>query len=411
MTRALSLTCLAFLAAGLASSTASAGNKPTIAVLGLETSDAGRAPTPVDTNFAKELTDGLRSRTKLGTGMYVYAPGSDKELIDLKLINSCDSEAAGCMSKIGESLGADLLIYGKIEKKGRSYEVTLILLDVRKKAREKSLPSEAIPLADATSSAAISAAAKRLYAKLTGETSSCNIAVKVSGGAERGTILIDGAERGSINNGSGQVTGLTEGKYKVAVEIEGYRRWERADVTCAAGQTANVPVDNLEKVESGGGGLGSGSGSGRGSGVPISPEATTSHGDGSGWKKIAFGSAVVTSGLTAVWATYWYKLSKTGGDYPGYGDSCKQDPVTHVHLNIWSSDCNSGRKNKDISWTAGIGAAAVGAFTIYALVKGYSASNSGAEHADAGHRKRREQFVVTPVISPNGGGATLQFDW
>jgi hypothetical protein len=30
--------------------------------------------------------------------------------------------------------------------------------------------------------------------------------------------------------------------------------------------------------------------------------------------------------------------------------------------------------------------------------------------ARAGHRKRRE-LAVTPVISPDGGGATLRFDW
>jgi hypothetical protein len=28
-----------------------------------------------------------------------------------------------------------------------------------------------------------------------------------------------------------------------------------------------------------------------------------------------------------------------------------------------------------------------------------------------GHRVKKPEIVVTPVISPTGGGATLQFDW
>ncbi len=43
-------------------------SKPTIAVLGLEPIDPSGNPTPADAAFAKELTEGLRSRAKAGTG-------------------------------------------------------------------------------------------------------------------------------------------------------------------------------------------------------------------------------------------------------------------------------------------------------------------------------------------------------
>jgi hypothetical protein len=106
MTRALSLAFLALLAL-----CSSVWAKPTIAVLGLEVVDSSGTPTPADTQVAKELTEGLRSRAKLSSGPYAFAAGSDKELIDLKLLNNCDTEAATCMSAIGTSLSADFLMY------------------------------------------------------------------------------------------------------------------------------------------------------------------------------------------------------------------------------------------------------------------------------------------------------------
>ena len=45
-----------------------------------------------------------------------------------------------------------------------------------------------------------------------------------------------------------------------------------------------------------------------------------------------------------------------------------------------------------------------------AYLRDRSGSESETRSASRGHRKRRE-LVVTPVVSPQGGGATLQFDW
>jgi hypothetical protein len=39
-----------------------------------------------------------------------------------------------------------------------------------------------------------------------------------------------------------------------------------------------------------------------------------------------------------------------------------------------------------------------------------SGSEADARSSLRGQRKRRE-FAVTPIMMPNGGGATLQFDW
>src|SRR4051812_13481909 len=113
MTRVLSLTCLVLV---LALTTSAAVAKPQIAVLGLEVIDPSGTPTAQDTQVAKDLTDGLRGRAKANTGQYQLAPGSDKELIDEKLLNNCDDEKPACMSAIGTQLTAAVLMYGRLQK-------------------------------------------------------------------------------------------------------------------------------------------------------------------------------------------------------------------------------------------------------------------------------------------------------
>jgi len=245
MTRALSLVCLALLT--LFGAPAFAGSRQTIAVLGLEVVDPSGTPTAQDTQVAKDLTDGLRSRAKAGTSQYQLAVGSDKELIDQKLLNNCDTEAGPCMSAIGNQLGADMLMYGNLKKDKNQYVVNLKVLDVSTKKIVKST-TDAIPLGESTG-AALQGWAKKLYAKLTGEASGGTLVIKVSN-ADRGTILINGEEKGSISSGTGTVS-LPEGKVRVAVESDGFHRWEK-DVTVTSG-TTNIPVD-LEPAGPGPGG-------------------------------------------------------------------------------------------------------------------------------------------------------------
>src|ERR1700742_53220 len=113
MTRVLSSACVMVLVLVLGGQ-AWAGSK--IAVLGLEVRDSGTGIDPETTKVAKDLTFALRQRAATNAFNVSPAPNGDKELIDEKLLNNCDSEAAVCMEKIGSDLGADLLLFGKIEK-------------------------------------------------------------------------------------------------------------------------------------------------------------------------------------------------------------------------------------------------------------------------------------------------------
>src|ERR1043165_8632658 len=148
MTRVLSSACVVLLVLGLGGR-AWAG-KPPIAILGLEVYDNGGGIDPETTRAAKELTAALRDRAKAGTGPFTPVQG-EKELIDEKLLNNCDSEAPTCMATIGSGLGAEVLMYGKIEKATQSgqgvYKVSIKLLNVGRKQLANSTV-ETLPLSD-----------------------------------------------------------------------------------------------------------------------------------------------------------------------------------------------------------------------------------------------------------------------
>lgn len=101
-----------------------------VAILGLELTGFVGNDAPVVTQV---LGVEMRAHVKLGQGPYQLAPNSDRELVDEKLLTNCDSEQAACMAAIGANLGADLLVYGKVEQSKDAYTINLKLLDVANK--------------------------------------------------------------------------------------------------------------------------------------------------------------------------------------------------------------------------------------------------------------------------------------
>ena len=397
----------------IAFATAPALAKPMIAVLGLEVVDPSGTPSAQDTQVAKELTDGLRARAKAGTGTYQLAPGSDKELIDQKLLNNCDTEAAGCMSAIGNQLGAEVLMYGKLQKDSKGYQVTLKVLDVGRKSVQKS-STDLIPVNE-SSGAPLQGWAKKIYAKLTGEQSSGTLVVKLSN-AERGTILIDGEEKGNITNGTGQVAGLSEGKYKLTVESDGFRRYER-DITVSGGKTENVAVTLESGSGTGGGSIGGGGVIGPSPGPGPGPEG----GSGNGmWKGVFVGSMVVAAAGGGWWAYNWTKINKEN-DYlctrgQVSGDCTPNNSNGSVTAEQHKAAVDRGNSAKTQTWVGGAVMGVGLGVAAFAFYKGFIAkpnqeSSTSAAKTKRGKRVRRERFIVTPIVAPDGGGATVRLDW
>jgi hypothetical protein len=402
-----------------------AGGKPPIAILGLEVYDNGGGIDPETTRAARELTAALRDRAKAGTGPYTPVQGGEKELIDEKLLNNCDSEAPTCMAAIGNELGAEVLMYGKIEKATQNgqgiYKVSIKLLNVGRKQLASSTV-ETLPVTDSVGIKA-STHAKAWYAKLAGVVTGGTLAIRAN--IDRGTVLLDDEAKGNLASGTLTLTGIPEGRHTLAIEAKDYQRYE-SSITVRTGETTpqNVTLVEQRKVAAT---------------LPkdsISREGTVTQAPhGNVWKPVFYATAGATV-LAAGATTYeWLKGKSTANginqegafnQMVGVADSagrksvsnsqCDSDQVKMFQMTNGAdadlkkfNDACSNYKYQKIGWvvTSVMGVAAIGSF-IMAYVR--DSGSSETKSAERGHRKRRE-LVVTPIVTPEGGGATLRFDW
>ncbi|MDX2088366.1 MAG: carboxypeptidase-like regulatory domain-containing protein [Kofleriaceae bacterium] len=386
---------LAVVLLGAAGATAFAG-RPTIAVLGLEVVDAGGQIDQASTGVARDLTEGLRSRAKVGSGPFQLQPGSDKELIDEKLIKNCDNEAIPCMAQIGKDLGADFLMYGQLRKASDGYVVTLNLLNVGKKKFEKAKAPLLIPF-DKKDPQALQEAARKAYNDLSGITDAGTLVVKAN--TPNGTVFVDDTARAQLVNGAATVGPLPEGRYRVAVEAEGYKRSEEMVVTMRSGETVTQDVKLVV--------------------VDREYSGTTSSAGGSGaWKGAFAVSTVVTAASGALWIYGWKKLPtqaelQASGAPAGYDESrCPRKEDFGTSGNKTIDDACSGYSLS--KW--GIVGVSVGGVAM--AFTGYMAfMRSGGEARPVGmsttgrRTKRKKELAITPILSPDGGGATFRLDW
>ena len=426
MTRVLSSACVFLLLLLGLGSRAWAG-KPPIAILGLEVYDNGGGIDPETTKAAKELTAALRDRAKAGTGPFTPVQG-EKELIDEKLLNNCDSEAPTCMATIGSGLGAEVLMYGKIEKATQSgqwvYKVSIKLLSVPRKQLTASTV-ETVPVSDATG-VKVQTYARTWYSKLAGAGSGGTLVVRAN--IDRGTVILDEDMKGTLASGTLTLTGVAEGRHTLAVEAtRDYQRYE-AQISVRSGETTTQNVTMVampRKV------------------ADMQPKETITR-EGTVtqppprtnlWKPVFYGTTVATAGGVTFSLVELFKGRSNGnisgtspfvqavGTPDGTGkksvtsDQCGSSKVTDFasanpmdpDLRRFTDACNNFKYQK-IGWVVSgvLGAALIGSFYM-----AYIRDSGDAEvrrTAAGGHRKRRE-LVVTPVVTPDGGGATLRFDW
>ncbi len=206
---------LAFVLVGLAAfvrlPTAHADTRPRVAVLGLEVTSAVDVRT---TELAHDLTEGIRTRARIGSGPYAYAPSSERELIDEKLIKQCDNEAPACMAEIGKELDADVIVYGKLEKEDKVVRLSLHLLEVAKKAK---LNRTSMTIPTGATKDEVKVFARKAYEELAGASSAGGAGtVEVEANVAAGTVFVDDSSSEVLENGKATLT-LPEGRYRIAV--------------------------------------------------------------------------------------------------------------------------------------------------------------------------------------------------
>jgi hypothetical protein len=268
--------------------------------------------------------------------------------------------------------------------------------------------------------------ARTWYSKLAGAGSGGTLVVRAN--IDRGTVLIDEDMKGTLASGTLTLTGVAEGKHTLAVEAtREYQRYE-TQVTVRSGETTtqNVtmvamprkladmqPKDTLTRE-----------------GTVTQPSSRTNV-----WKPVFYGTTVATAGGVSV-SLYELFKGRSNGNISGTSNfvqmvgtqdvsgkrSINSDQCGSQQVNDFASShpgdpdvrrfndaCNNFKYQK-IGWVVSgvLGAAVIGSFYM-AYIRDGGSSEAG-KTAASGHRKRRE-LVVTPVVTRDGGGATLRFDW
>jgi hypothetical protein len=396
-------------------------DKPRIAVLGLEVA-AGPAGAidPGAVLIAKEITRELRQRVQAPACPYAMAPNSSKELLDEKLLMSCDSEAVDCMVLIGVALASDAVLYGRVEKRADAFRIAVKLLDVKRKQIVAASD-------DLSGGSGVAGSARRLYRKLIGDGPGAEGTVVVrsrsdSGGPVRGaSVILDDEVRGTLSNGKLAITGVAEGRHTVAISIGGSRRFEEL-VTVRSGEqvtvdavlhrqpeVAPVPVPEQPAPRP------------PASAPPASEAPPVARGDvartrsrrpSSLWKlSLAVGAVGVVGGGVYAWHAYDRQQAHAALVHAQVSsDRCGDSDASLLTI----QDINLPAYRRACTWTTrtviGYAVAGVGAVTaVVSLIM--MSRDPGPEVAATGGRGRDGELAIAPLIAPGVAGAQLGLCW
>ncbi|HEX4421498.1 MAG TPA: PEGA domain-containing protein [Kofleriaceae bacterium] len=400
MSKALSLlcVCLAFL---ICSGGSARADKPKIAVLGLEVAPGlGGTVDPATTQIAKDITRELRTRAQSGSSPYIIAPNSNKELTDEKLLLSCDNEGRDCMAVIGAGLAADVMLYGRVEKKGELYKVTLKLFDVKNKtfeSRTDDMPVGGSPVG----------VSKRLYGKLITDTvseGSLTIAARSDAGksVDGGKVMIDDERAGDLAGGKLTLPSVAEGRHVVAIESGGFRRFEET-VTVHAGQPTRVDATLVARGAS-----------------TASASSSSSH--AAVWR-VTLGASLAAAAIGGVYWRYAVDKSKdpapvfdgpSDAAAPGPSSCGKFDEKTGliqdsnlrlITPKIFEHSCEWHTRQY-----YGVTALAVGVVGTVASAILLILDHGSGEKAVAA-RRGKASIALTPVLTSDQAGASLSIRW
>ncbi len=384
--------------------------KPSIAVLGLEVVEESDTPDAKAAAFAEALTEALRQRARLGTGPFTLAAGSDKNLIEMKLLSGCDSEANGCMAAIGAELAADRLLYGRIQKNGSNYQISLKLLNVDTKSIERTT-SDLAPVGE-SSTANLSALGKKLYAKITGVSNQATLIVKAN--VATGSVSLDGEPKGQLVGGALRIEGLAAGDYKLTVESECYLSHE-GKVSVEGGRDVTEPVE-LEKNAAGDcGGTEDGNrdNGNRDSGRIISGGVSHDERPGGGARAMFWATAAVTAVGAGVWGYGYFGMIR-----PAKEDLKRADNLGETDEDVCSGrsrdahvdTCDKGKTGRLLTQIGIPITIVAGAAAGYFFYRGYvSAPRTGERALNA--RNRRNNMTVAPVVTATTVGGVLHLEF
>ncbi len=133
------------------------------------------------------------------------------------------------------------------------------------------------------------------------------------------------------------------------------------------------------------------------------------------WKPTAVVTSTVALAAFGGFVYYAVKVKNRGSCTLMFGKdpkTDKDDPLAYEDGDVSGADCADGPKFDKFNKIAGYTAAAVGGIALFAIYKGFIAKKESPTQTTTGRSTRKKkQFAVTPIISPEGGGATFRLDW
>jgi hypothetical protein len=237
--------------------------------------------------------------------------------------------------------------------------------------------------------------AKQAYTDLVGGGGPPTGTLVITANVDTGTVFVDDEQNVTVEGGKATVT-LPEGRYRVAVESPGKRRKEKT-VTIASGEQIS---ETYELGALGGGGGTSGA-----------------------WKPIfgvSLAATVILGGVSLyawrswenrvdnITATYTAASGKTGAVSD---DDCEGGGVS-ADVNDPDGTLGEVCSRYQLNVITAVAAIGMGLVTVGAAYMAFRNSGGKSETASLGVRKKRgTEVVVTPLVTPDSGGAILWMRW
>lgn len=199
-------------------------------VLALQTDDAD--------DQADALTQALRWRVRQAQGWSLLESPQSFEMLSIALKCPAHPDAA-CLQRIGDQLKADRYVWGTMVKRPAGQ----VTVDLHMWTRGKGDSDVAEPYSDNLKDASdesLRGVASRLFAKLTGGVSGGTVTIHAGSG--KGTVLVDGAERGALDGGLARVD-VPAGSHTITVKVPGYdAQPQTATIAMASDQDMNFAL-------------------------------------------------------------------------------------------------------------------------------------------------------------------------
>jgi hypothetical protein len=407
------------LAATLLGWSAPAAADTQVAVLGVE-------PIEVPQSLATPLTDALRQRAAGTAGVRSVA---GKDLIEIKMIFTSDSESPSCMAQAGRTLGADKLLYGTIKRHGGKSSPTVVvalkLFDVRSATVEKFV-NETVHKRDLTSANVNSAAARWFGALVEVQRPTLTVQSDPPGAQ----VLVDGQPMGRTPV---TLRDLQAGTHSVALSLSGYMPSTRSIELRPGGSHEIVVEMEKERVAV--------------AQPPppppklrapppepmvmppqpiVAPEPPKAH-PGRTARIVGFstlGAAVVTSAVAIyTWRRYSDLEAQASRDLTAvqpsnqaesdflHSPACNNIPASlDGKLGQYKNDCASGTNFANVTTALWVVTGALAAGGVAAIIVGERQAARARDEKKAG-LGFRQRLKLQPVFSTQGGGLQAAFEF